>query len=51
MAARDYLVAHGVPASAMVLEAYGEQRPIVGTDDGVREVQNRRVEIRFLLAN
>jgi outer membrane protein OmpA-like peptidoglycan-associated protein len=49
-AAREYLEAHGVPASAMTLEAYGEQRPIVDTEDGVREVQNRRVEIRFLPA-
>lgn len=49
-AAREYLEAHGVPASAMTLEAYGEQRPIVDTQDGVREVQNRRVEIRFLPA-
>jgi len=51
MTARDYLGAHGVPASAMVIEAYGEQRPIVDTEDGVREVQNRRVEIRLLPAN
>ena len=43
-----YLQAHGVPAGAMTLEAYGEQRPIVPTQDGVREVQNRRVEIRFV---
>jgi outer membrane protein OmpA-like peptidoglycan-associated protein len=47
---RNYLEAHGVPARAMTLEAYGEQRPIVDTEDGVREVQNRRVEIRFLPA-
>jgi outer membrane protein OmpA-like peptidoglycan-associated protein len=47
-AVRDYLETHGVPAPAIILEAYGEQRPIVDTEDGVREVQNRRVEIRFL---
>lgn len=41
----DYLKAHGVAASAMTLQAYGEQQPVVLTEDGVREVQNRRVEI------
>ena len=46
LAARDYLVAHGVPASAMTIEAFGEERPLVATEDGVREPQNRRVEIR-----
>jgi outer membrane protein OmpA-like peptidoglycan-associated protein len=50
-AAQIYLEAHGVPASAITLEAYGEQRPIVDTEDGVREVQNRRVEIRFVPTN
>ena len=42
-----YLVAHGVPATAIILTAYGESQPIVPTEDGVREVQNRRVEISF----
>ena len=49
-AVRDYLAAHGVPASAVTLQAFGEQRPIVATEDGVREVQNRRVEIRLVPA-
>ena len=49
--ARDYLVAHGIPASAMRVRAYGEAAPIIATEDGVREVQNRRVEIRFVAAN
>ena len=48
MKVRDYLMAHGLPAGAIVVEAFGEQRPIVDTEDGVREVQNRRVEIRFV---
>lgn len=48
--ARDYLVAHGIPASAMRVRAYGESSPIIPTEDGVREVQNRRVEIRFVAA-
>ena len=50
-AARDYLAAHGVPGGAMTVQAYGEQQPIVPTEDGVREVQNRRVEIRFVPAD
>jgi outer membrane protein OmpA-like peptidoglycan-associated protein len=47
---RAYLVEHGVPGTAMTIQVYGEQRPIVPTEDGVREVQNRRVEIRFVPA-
>ena len=48
--ARDYLAAHGIPASAMRVRAYGTAAPIIATEDGVREVQNRRVEIRFVAA-
>lgn len=48
---RDYLAAHGVPATAMTLQAYGEEQPIVSTEDGVREVQNRRVEIKLVPAS
>ena len=46
-AVRARLIALGVPASAIVVSAFGETRPIVPTEDGVREAQNRRVEIRF----
>jgi outer membrane protein OmpA-like peptidoglycan-associated protein len=46
-AVKDYLAGHGVPDSAMSTEAYGESRPLVETADGVREPQNRRVEITF----
>lgn len=49
--ARDYLVGHGIPASAIRVRAYGESTPIIVTEDGVREVQNRRVEIRFVEAS
>ncbi len=35
----------GVPRSAMVIQAFGETRPLVPTADDVREPQNRRVEI------
>ena len=44
---RDYLAAKGVPTSAMSVRAYGETWPLIATEDGVREVQNRRVEIRW----
>lgn len=46
-AVRSYLVARGIPAGAITVAAHGESRPIVPTEDGVREAQNRRVEIRF----
>jgi outer membrane protein OmpA-like peptidoglycan-associated protein len=35
----------GVSRSAMAIQAFGESRPLVPTADGVREPQNRRVEI------
>ncbi|WP_338666131.1 OmpA family protein [Pararoseomonas sp. SCSIO 73927] len=35
----------GIPRSAMSIQAFGESRPLVATADGVREPQNRRVEI------
>jgi outer membrane protein OmpA-like peptidoglycan-associated protein len=42
----DYLADKGVPRAAMTIEGRGEAEPIIATEDGVREVQNRRVEIR-----
>jgi len=39
------LVRRGVPQGAIGIEAFGESRPLVPTADGVREPQNRRVEI------
>jgi OmpA-OmpF porin, OOP family len=39
------LVRNGVPREAIGIEAFGESRPLVPTADGVREPQNRRVEI------
>jgi outer membrane protein OmpA-like peptidoglycan-associated protein len=41
------LVRRGVPRNAIVVTAYGETRPLVPTADGVREPQNRRVEINM----
>ena len=49
-AVRDLLAGRGIPRAAMSVRAYGETWPIVPTEDGVREVQNRRVEIRFVAA-
>lgn len=43
--AATYLSARGIPSTAIITEAFGETRPRVDTADGVREVQNRRVEI------
>ena len=40
-----YLEARGVPRSAMMIASFGEDRPLIPTADGVREPQNRRVEV------
>jgi OOP family OmpA-OmpF porin len=44
-----YLAEKGVPAAGAELaaEAYGERCPLVETADGVREPQNRRVELYY----
>jgi len=42
---KDSLVRNGVPASAISVIGKGETQPLVPTADGVREPQNRRVEI------
>ena len=39
------LVNRGIPRNEIVVTAFGESRPLVPTADGVREPQNRRVEI------
>jgi len=39
------LVRQGVPADAIAVVGKGESQPLVATGDGVREPQNRRVEI------
>jgi outer membrane protein OmpA-like peptidoglycan-associated protein/opacity protein-like surface antigen len=44
---RQYLAGRGIPEGVMRTEAFGESRPLVETADGVREPQNRRVEITF----
>jgi OOP family OmpA-OmpF porin len=44
-AVKDALVQNGVPATAISVVGRGESQPLVPTADGVREPQNRRVEI------
>jgi OmpA-OmpF porin, OOP family len=46
-AVADRLVREGIPPSAIVTIGRGETQPLVPTADGVREPQNRRVEIVF----
>ncbi len=46
-AVRAYLVGRGLPDGTISTEAYGEGRPLVDTADGVREPQNRNVQITF----
>lgn len=46
-AVKAYFVAHSIPDSVVTEQAFGESRPRVETADGVREVQNRRVEITY----
>ncbi len=41
------LVRNGVPRTAIQMHAFGETRLLVPTGDGVREPQNRRVEIIY----
>ena len=44
---KAYMAGKGVPEASMTTEAFGETRLLVETADGVREPQNRRVEITF----
>lgn len=44
---KSYMVSKGISASAISTEAFGESKPRVQTADGVRELQNRRVEITY----
>ena len=44
---KAYLAGHGIADTVISTEAFGESRPRVDTADGVREVQNRRVEVMY----
>ncbi|MFQ5348695.1 MAG: OmpA family protein, partial [Rhodothalassiaceae bacterium] len=50
-AVKAALVARGVPAERIATSGRGESEPLVPTNDGVREPQNRRVEITFPAAS
>jgi iron complex outermembrane recepter protein len=44
---RDYLTGRGIPDANITSQAFGESQPRVPTADGVRELQNRRVEVTY----
>ncbi len=44
---RAYLEGKGIPGGVIATQAFGEGAPRVETADGVRELQNRRVEITY----
>ncbi len=44
-AVREELIRNGIPEEEIAIYAKGESEPLVPTRDGVREAQNRRVEI------
>lgn len=46
-AVRSYLSGHGIVDGVIASENYGEDKPRLPTEEGVREMQNRRVEITF----
>lgn len=46
-AVRQYMAGRGIPDARISTEAFGETRNRVPTADGVRELQNRRVEITY----
>jgi outer membrane protein OmpA-like peptidoglycan-associated protein len=46
-AVKDGLVREGVASTAIAVDGKGESQPLVQTADGVREPQNRRVEIKM----
>jgi outer membrane protein OmpA-like peptidoglycan-associated protein len=44
---KAYMTGKGIPDSVITTQAFGESKPRVETADGVRELQNRRVEITY----
>ena len=44
---QGYLTSKGIPSSRISSQAFGEANNRVPTADGVRELQNRRVEITY----
>lgn len=46
-AVKETLIANGVAADKIIIDGHGERMPLVPTDDGVKERQNRRVTIEL----
>jgi outer membrane protein OmpA-like peptidoglycan-associated protein len=46
-AVRSYMTSRGIPEGQISGQAFGESQPRVPTADGVREAQNRRVEVTY----
>jgi opacity protein-like surface antigen len=46
-AVKAYMSSRGIPGGVISTEAFGESQPRVATADGVRELQNRRVEVTY----
>ena len=44
---QGYLTERGVPEESISTQGFGEEQNRVPTADGVRELQNRRVEITY----
>ncbi|WP_265571172.1 OmpA family protein [Sphingomicrobium nitratireducens] len=50
-AVRQELVERGLKRDALSIRSAGERELLIQTADGVREAQNRRVEVEFLARN
>jgi outer membrane protein OmpA-like peptidoglycan-associated protein len=46
-AVKAYMSSRSIPEGVITTQAFGEGRPLVETADGVRELQNRRVEVTY----
>jgi outer membrane protein OmpA-like peptidoglycan-associated protein len=46
-AVQSYMSGRGIPGGAFSASGFGEGRPAVATADGVRNDQNRRVEVTY----
>lgn len=48
-AVRRWLAERGVPLRSITVQSLGENRPLIPTANGVREPQNRRVDVQLEL--
>jgi outer membrane protein OmpA-like peptidoglycan-associated protein len=44
---KTYVAGRGIPSARITTQSFGETMPRVPTADGVRELQNRRVEVTY----